>query len=577
MSGVRVPSRARCGSSGCRRRHRRAGSVSARCSAGSSWRRFSVSVAAGIDTVGWRGVRVRRRGRRRRPTWAWRASPTHHSCAPALRGDCCRRARRRRRVPTCDISSTITVVPAGSGCVRRVARGIGRWSAASRPAARSSAAALMGGCQRDDVRPAASWAAAAACRRGGLAVTRPGDQRSHGRRRHLTAQAAPRRPGRHPAAWVRRRSPRRRRRGRPAAPGVGGQVVEAGEESVLDARGARRWTIRRGRRRSDVGASRTTRSDSRNRSRRVDDLLDGEPAAGDGGDALDHVGFAEPGVASRTSPSRGRPAPRTTRHRCGMVRRSSPRPTTRSSTPAPGSSPTVVASPCQRSRSRSGVSGRVFALAGAPAMPGRRRASGRFLESNANSPRSFQAGLDRGRAFRERPELLAGEADHLPAAVAFRSPLHPQRAGSSVRSRSFRNTVPAALPHTCSGLASNATCSPSARRTTLGIRQWVCSCGSPARLVRCANVAIANPSVATRRRTPPCCWRATAARSSKNSSAVSVASTTAIDTTADVSGVPNAHSSDTDFGTRQRHIDSPHLAFPMPRQQISHRCSGRGR
>jgi hypothetical protein len=120
----------------------------------------------------------------------------------------------------------------------------------------------------------------------------------------------------------------------------------------------------------------------------------------------------------------------------------------------------------------------------------------------------------------------------------------------SVRSRSssFRNSVPVALAQTCNGLASNATCTPSSRQTTLGTRQCVCSCGSPARDVRWANVATANPPVGTCRRIPPSCTRATAARSSKNPIATWVASTTAIDTAAEVSGVPNAHNNDTDFG-----------------------------
>ncbi len=108
-------------------------------------------------------------------------------------------------------------------------------------------------------------------------------------------------------------------------------------------------------------------------------------------------------------------------------------------------------------------------------------------------PGRLQMGLDGHGALRERPQLLAGEPDDLPGSVAVRSPATPSWR-VRVRSRWFRNTVPAALAQVCNGLASNATNTPSsARRTTFGMRQCVWSCGSPARLVRCANVAIGEP------------------------------------------------------------------------------------
>lgn len=57
------------------------------------------------------------------------------------------------------------------------------------------------------------------------------------------------------------------------------------------------------------------------------------------------------------------------------------------------------------------------------------------------------------------------------------------------------------------------------------MRQCECSWGSPSREVRWAKVATAKPAVATRRRTPLVCWRATAALSSRNDTARSTAST----------------------------------------------------
>ena len=96
------------------------------------------------------------------------------------------------------------------------------------------------------------------------------------------------------------------------------------------------------------------------------------------------------------------------------------------------------------------------------------------------------------------------------------------------------------------GLASR-----SGRRTRFGMTQWVWSWGSPSRLVRCTKVAAASPEVGTRTRTPCRCWRATAQRDSAKSSAVATASTWAIDTAEETSGVAKAHSSDTDFGAEK--------------------------
>ena len=70
------------------------------------------------------------------------------------------------------------------------------------------------------------------------------------------------------------------------------------------------------------------------------------------------------------------------------------------------------------------------------------------------------------------------------------------------------------------------------------------------------------PPVATRRRTPPTCTRATAARSSKNPIAAATASRWAAATTSATGSEPNAHSTDTLFGRRKRQIERPHPTGP---------------
>ena len=124
-------------------------------------------------------------------------------------------------------------------------------------------------------------------------------------------------------------------------------------------------------------------------------------------------------------------------------------------------------------------------------------------------PLGFEMGLDRDRPLRE-PRSCSRVKPTI-SRQPLRSGPHatPSRRARS-RSSSLRNTVPVAFAQVCNGFASNATKAPSWRRTTFGIKQCVCSCGSPARDVRCANVATANPSVTTRRRNPPSCLRATA-------------------------------------------------------------------
>ena len=74
---------------------------------------------------------------------------------------------------------------------------------------------------------------------------------------------------------------------------------------------------------------------------------------------------------------------------------------------------------------------------------------------------------------------------------------------------------------------------------------WGCA---PSRLVRCTNPATTQPSVATRRRTPSDCSRATAARSSKNPNASATASRWAAATTSATGSDPSAHNNDTLFG-----------------------------
>jgi hypothetical protein len=77
-------------------------------------------------------------------------------------------------------------------------------------------------------------------------------------------------------------------------------------------------------------------------------------------------------------------------------------------------------------------------------------------------------------------------------------------------------------------------------------------CRSPSREVRWTKVATARPDVDTCRRTPPLCWRVTAARCSKSFSGAVTASTWAIDAAAEVSEFPKTHSSETDLGGHRR-------------------------
>ena len=120
---------------------------------------------------------------------------------------------------------------------------------------------------------------------------------------------------------------------------------------------------------------------------------------------------------------------------------------------------------------------------GSRAMPGRRRACRARLESCTISPAASRwvsmatVRFEKARSWsRLNPTISRQPLRSGPHAT-------PSRWVRS-RSRWLRNTVPVALPQVCSGSASNATCCPSARRTMLGIRQWTCNWGSPARLVR---------------------------------------------------------------------------------------------
>ena len=186
---------------------------------------------------------------------------------------------------------------------------------ASRPAARSSATAWWVGGQRDHVAAGIELAARGGVQRGGLAEP--------GRRDQRRAARHPRRTGRAPrSAWS---APK------PLGFGCDRPVDDADIEPSAPGVAVRAWRPARSRSSTRAvldggpfgrpapcprsGTSRTTSSEARNRSARATISSVVSRPAEQRGDAFDDVGLAEPGVARAQARRRGRPAPRTTRHR----------------------------------------------------------------------------------------------------------------------------------------------------------------------------------------------------------------------------------------------------------------------
>ena len=446
------------------------------------------------------------------------------------------------RVPTCEVSSTITVVSAGTGWFgsadEEPGDGVGVETGGAQLGDR-----LVGRCQRDHVAAGIELSARGCVQRGGLAE--PGRRDERAECATLAAQGVHRaRLDRHPSclgssAIARSTTPTSSR-----APGVAASAWRPARSRSSTARCS---TVDHsgGRRRSTLGASRTTSPDARNRSDTATiSSVVSRPAEIA---ATRSTTWASPKrespahkpVAGSTSAANNSASP-------GTASRSSPRPTTRSSTPTPGSSPTAVASSCQRSRSRSGVS--VASLRWRVASDARSSARIRSrFDGNANSPRASRRVSIATRAFRERPQLVAGEADHLATAVAFRAPRHPETFA--------QGPFEVVQEHGPGGFA------PDVQR--VGVERHVLAVRS-AHHVRDQAVGVQlrvpRPAGAMRERRnrepvgPDPSSHPTLLLTSERGtflqelSAVSVASTTAIDTTAEVSGVPSAHSSDTDLG-----------------------------
>ncbi len=211
------------------------------------------------------------------------------------------------------------------------------------------------------------------------------------------------------------------------------------------------------------------------------------------------------------------------------------------------SRPTDAASSAHRSRNRSGVrvrslSGRVASDADDRPACGHRRL--------VDAAGALQVGVDLGACASRSARSCAGaEPDHLPGAVAVRPPPDTQLGGE--------DAAQLLLIHRPGRLAppvqerqhppSHATRRRGARRS--GPHNGCEAAGRPARDVRCTNVAAASPPVATRVRTPPVCWRDTAARASRNAERLRHRLHVGPGhDRRDLRVEPNAHSNDTDFG-----------------------------
>ena len=148
----------------------------------------------------------------------------------------------------------------------------------------------------------------------------------------------------------------------------------------------------------------------------------------------------------------------------------------------------------------------------------------------------------------------------------------PRRCDSSLRSAVW-NTVPAAIFDRYRACPSSALHRPSGPLARFATRTWVCSCGSPARLVRWLKPAAMNPA-ARSRRVPHCSNGAVLAlrlfdpRRTKHASRSShpIASSTAWSMASTMSSrtrtLPKAYMTDTDFGRRERQVESGNSSFP---------------
>ena len=250
---------------------------------------------------------------------------------------------------------------------------------------------LVGRCQRDHVAAGIELSARGGVQRGGLAE--PGRRDERAQCATLPAQDAHRaRPGRHPTAWVRLRSPGRRHRHRAqrgaSRPGRGGR-------QGVDPRTARCSTVDHsgGRRRSTLGASRTTSPDARNRSDTATiSSVVSRPAESA---ATRSTTWASPNRESPAhKPVAGSTSAANNAASSGTASRSSPRPTTRSSTPDAGLESDrrrfavpAVPQPLRRQRRVLALAGRQRCpVVGAHPFPLRRE---RQLAAR------FEAGLDR--------------------------------------------------------------------------------------------------------------------------------------------------------------------------------------
>ena len=272
---------------------------------------------------------------------------------------------------------------------------------------------------------------------------------------------------------------------------------------------------------------------------------DGQPAARDGADVLDHVGLGEagrPGAQPDLRVHQGGGDLIPARRAQAADRPSTPpgpdrprwpgRPASASSLPAAG----------QQARGQRVVLGRpggqrrlVVGL-----HPQRRRLVDRAL--------GFQLGLDLGAALGERPQLGPAEAVHLPGVVPVRPPATPSRRTGSAAAGSGRPTRPPGPSRTAGRRRKPRGGRPPSAAPGSGPRQCVCSCGSPSRLVRCTNPATTQPPVPTRRRTP---WTAPGPprRAPPRTPAPPLPPPGGRAATTSATGSePNAHNSDTLFG-----------------------------